>query len=173
MAQGSRCYTSNFHLCTIDTGIVPPWQQGPHCVVKYICVKCHSQEMTAYFMLASFASRLPVSCYLRGPLGTRLLRRVVLNLPAIVPEPVRQVCLAVGPAVIMQNDNVLAWQSTFMAMYGLSSYLKCTTLMLSSYNVTSQANPQEICISSLQNSFHDIPGCVALTRYAWGLLHHG
>jgi hypothetical protein len=85
MAQGSRWYTSDFHLCTIDTGIGSPWQQGSHCIVKDICITCHSQEMTAHFMLASFVSRLPVSFCLRGPLDTRLLRGVVLNLPTIVP----------------------------------------------------------------------------------------
>lgn len=63
------------HFSTIDTGIVPPWQQGSHFIVKDMCVKCHSQEMTACFMLASFACCLPVTCCLTGPLGTRLLRR--------------------------------------------------------------------------------------------------
>lgn len=85
MAQGSRWYTSHFHLSMIDTGIFPPLQQCSHCTVKDICVKCCGQEMTACFTLASFASCLPVSCCLRGPLDTILLRRVVLNFPAIVP----------------------------------------------------------------------------------------
>jgi hypothetical protein len=51
----------------------------------------------------------------------RTLRKVVHNIPAIVPESVKQVCLAMGPGItgIMQNDDALAWQSRFVAMHGL------------------------------------------------------